>query len=81
MKDKLIFIFAIVIICLTFLLGKSCSKDKLILQPKETVTNYRDTIFPKDTIYLDKWHPSKPIHDTTWILVPKDSLDCNKVFF
>lgn len=80
MKDKLIFIFAIVIICLTFLLGKSCSKDKLILQPKETVTNYRDTIFPKDTIYLDKWHPSKPIHDTTWILVPKDSLDCNKVF-
>jgi hypothetical protein len=81
MKDKLIFIFAIVIICLAFLLGKSCSKDKLILQPKEIITNYRDTIFPKDTIYKDSLVPQWYTRvDTILKPVYIDSTQCNRIY-
>lgn len=78
-KDNLKLICIVVIICIVFLLDKSCS-NKVIktLEPKVvTITNYRDTIFPKDTVYESKWHPSKPKHDTVWI--PFDSVDVNKI--
>jgi hypothetical protein len=78
-KDNLELICIVVIICIVFLLGKSCG-NKVIktLDPEIiTITNYKDTIFPKDTVYEDKWHPSKPKHDTVWI--PFDSVDVNKI--
>ena len=79
-KDNLFLVFVIVGIAMAFLLGKSCNENKEanILKPVViTTTQYRDTIFPKDTIYENKWYPSKPKHDTVW--VPLDSVDCNKV--
>lgn len=78
-KDNLELICIVVIVCIVFLLGKSCG-NKVIktLEPEVvTITNYKDTIFPKDTVYEDKWHPSKPKHDTVWI--PFDSVDVNKI--
>jgi hypothetical protein len=83
MKDKLELIIVVTVICIVFWFGRSCGKQVVtpVLEPNVvTVTKYRDTIFPKDTIYSDKWYPSKPKHDTTWILVPRDSLDCTRVF-
>ena len=78
-KDNLELICIVVIVCIVFLLGKSCG-NKVIktLEPKVvTITNYRDTIFPKDTVYESKWDPSKPNYDTVWI--PFDSVDVNKI--
>jgi hypothetical protein len=78
-KDNWNLIATVLIICVIFLWGKSCGTKEF--KPEEptviTITNYRDTIFPKDTIYESKWYPSKPKHDTVW--VPLDSVDCNKV--
>lgn len=78
-KDNLELICIVIIVCIVFLLGKSCG-NKVIktLDPEIiTITNYRDTIFPKDTVYESKWYPSKPKYDTVWI--PFDSVDVNKI--
>ncbi len=80
LKDNLELIIVVTVICIVFWFGRSCGKQIVIpvLEPKiVTVTKYRDTIFPKDTIYSDKWYPSKPVHDTVW--PPLDSVVCDKV--
>ncbi len=81
LKDNLELIGVIVLICIVFLVGKSCGSKEQIIAPKETITRYTDTIFPKDTIYRDtiipKWFPK---HDTVWVPLPKDSVDCEKVY-
>ena len=80
LKDNLELIIVVTVICIVFWFGRSCGKQVVppVLEPNiVTVTKYRDTIFPKDTIYSDKWYPSKPKHDTVW--VPLDSVDCNKI--
>lgn len=82
LKENLELIFIIFIICIVFLLGKRCGDNKQdIINPTnpviKTVIHYKDTIFPKDTIYFDKWHISKPKHDTIWL--PIDSVNCNNV--
>lgn len=85
-KDNLILIFGILIICIVFLLGKSCGnkKSENILKPNiTTITHYRDTIFPKDTIYVYNIKPgkSKIVHDTAYKVVYMDSTECNTVRF
>lgn len=83
-SDKLVLVFAVVIVCVVFLLGKSCgdNKDKNIIKPKEVITikEYRDTIFPKDTLYITKIKIGKPRIDTVYDIIYVDSNMCNNVF-
>ena len=82
-KDKIELICAIIIIAIIFYLGKQCgsSKSNEILPNKViTITNYRDTIFPKDTFIVYTIKPSKPIHDTIEKPIYLDSTQCNRVY-
>lgn len=81
--DKIELICAIIIIAIIFYLGKQCgsSKTNKILPDKVvTITNYRDTIFPKDTFIVYKLKPSKPIHDTVEKPIYLDSTQCNRIY-
>jgi len=78
-------IATVIIICIVFLWGKSCGNKTI--EPTEpkvvTITNYRDTIFPKDTVitFKDKPVPYPVyIHDTTLIFQPLDSLEMHRFF-
>lgn len=84
-KDNWNLIATMIIICIVFLWGKSCGNKTI--EPTEpkviTVTNYRDSIFPKDTVitFKDKPVPYPVyIHDTTLIPQPVDSLELNRFF-
>lgn len=83
-SDKIELICAIIIIAIIFYLGKQCGSSKSIEPIPDkviTVINYRDTIFPKDTVYIDSLIPKYiPKHDTLWLPLPKDSIDCGRVF-
>lgn len=84
-KDNWKVISIIIIGLIVFLWGKSCG-NKVIepLEPKViTITNYRDTIFPPDTIINlpTKLVPYPVyIHDTTLIPQPLDSLELYRFF-
>ena len=82
-SDKIELICAIIIIAIIFYLGKQCgsSKTNEILPTKiVTVTNYRDTIFPKDTFIVYKLKPGKPVHDIVEKPIYLDSTQCNRVY-
>lgn len=76
-------IVTVIIICIVFLWGKSCSTK--VIESTEprivTVTNYKDTIFPVDTFYSHTIIPGKPriIHDTVPIYY-LDSTSCNRYY-
>lgn len=85
-KDNWNLIATVIIICMVFLWGKSCgNKEFKPQEPKVvTVTNYRDTIFPPDTIInLPTKLVPYPVYvkDTTG-LKPQliDSLELNRFF-
>lgn len=85
LKENLELIGVIVLICIVFSLGKSCgNKEFKPQEPKVvTVTNYRDTIFPVDTIisFVDKPVPKPyPVYVDTSYLQPIDSLELNRFF-
>ena len=79
-------IATVIIICIVFLWGKSCGSK--VIEPQEpkvvTVTNYRDTIFPPDTIInLPTKLVPYPVYvkDTTGLKPqPVDSLELNRFF-
>jgi hypothetical protein len=80
--ENSLLIFVIIGIAIVFLLGRSCGKnrDSKVLLPKidTVVTHTIDTVFNKDTLYLNKFiFKYVPKHDTMW--VPLDSVDCNNV--
>ncbi len=84
-KDNWNLIATVIIICIVFLWGKSCGNK--VIEPTEpkvvTIINYRDTIFPKDTIITFKDRPVPyPVYiDTnTYISKPIDSLDMSRFF-
>jgi hypothetical protein len=84
-KDNLELIGAIFIICIVFFLGKRCGDNKQnIIKPDnsivKTIVKYRDTIFPKDTVYLYKIKIGKSKVDTFYKPVYLDSTTCNKVY-
>lgn len=82
-KENITLIFTIIVICVVFWWGHSCGRSKIIEPQQNTITliNYRDTVFPKDTIYKDTIIPKYiPKHDTIWLPLPKDSVDCERVF-
>jgi len=84
LKDKIELICAIIIIAIIFYLGKQCGSSKEIIPGKiVTIINYRDTIFPKDTIisFKDKLVPY-PVYIDTNLYKPKpiDSLEMNRFF-
>lgn len=84
-KDNWNLIATVIIICMVFLWGKSCgSKEFKPQEPKVvTVTNYRDTIFPVDTIisFVDKPIPKPyPVYVDTSYLQPIDSLEMHRFF-
>lgn len=84
-KDNWNLIATIIIICMVFLWGKSCgNKEFKPQEPKVvTVTNYRDTIFPVDTIitFVDKPIPKPyPVYVDTSYLQPVDSLELHRFF-
>lgn len=79
---KIISIYIILII--VFLLGKSCGNSTLEI-PKDyiTVTKYKDTIFPKDTVYVLKTKQIPyPVYIDTNTYIPKtiDSLELTRFF-
>lgn len=85
-KDNWNLIATVIIICMVFLWGKSCGNKEF--KPEEpkvvTVINYRDTIFPPDTIIN---LPTKlipyPVYvkDTTGLKPqPIDSLELHRFF-
>lgn len=84
-KDNWKVISIIIIGLIVFLWGKSCgnkvvepTKDKIV-----TITNYRDTIFPKDTVYVPKEKPVPyPVYIDTNTYKPKpiDSLEMYRFF-
>lgn len=84
-KDNWKSISIIIIGIVLFLFGKSCG-NKVIesTEPKVvTVTNYRDTIFPKDTVYIPKEKPVPyPVYIDTDTYKPKpiDSLEMHRFF-
>lgn len=84
-KDNWKVISIIIIGIIIFLFGKSCG-NKIVepLTSKATnVINYRDTIFPKDTIYIPKDKPIPyPVYiDTnTYKSKPIDSLEMHRFF-
>lgn len=77
-------IFLGLVAILLFFLGYQCgNKDNSQSAVTKVVTNYRDTIFPKDTIltFKDKLIPYPVyIHDTTLLSLPTDSLDLYRFF-
>lgn len=86
LKENLELIGAIVLVCAVFFLGKSCGNKQF--KPEEpkviTITNYRDTVFPPDTIIN---LPTKlipyPVYvkDTSGLKPqPVDSLELNRFF-
>ncbi len=85
-KDSWKTIVIVIIICGVFLWGKSCGSK--VIEPVEpkvvTVTNYRDTIFPPDTIInLPTKLVPYPVYvkDTTGLKSqPIDSLELNRFF-
>jgi len=85
-KDNWNLIATVIIICLVFLWGKSCGTK--VIEPQEpkviTVTNYRDTIFPPDTIInLPTKLVPYPVYvkDTSGLKPqPADSLELNRFF-
>lgn len=85
-KDNWNLIATVIIICLVFLWGKSCGTK--VIEPQEpkviTVTNYRDTIFPPDTIInLPTKLVPYPVYvkDTSGLKPqPVDSLELNRFF-
>lgn len=84
-KDNWKVISIIIISLIVFLWGKSCGNK--VIEPTEpkvvTVTNYRDTIFPKDTVikFKDKLVPYPVYIDTnTYVPKPIDSLDMSRFF-
>mgnify|MGYP000382038713 FL=1 len=84
-KDNWKVISIIIIGLIVFLWGKSCGNK--VIEPLElkviTITNYRDTIFPPDTIINlpTKLVPYPVyIHDTTLIPQPLDSLELYRFF-
>lgn len=82
-SDKIELICAIIIIAIIFYLGKQCGSSKLIEPiPNKivTITNYRDTIFPKDTVIIYNLKPGKPVHDTIEKPIYLDSTQCNRVY-
>lgn len=84
-KNNWKIISIIIIGLIVFLWGKSCGNKVIELQkPKVvTVTNYRDTIFPKDTVikFKDKLVPYPVYIDTnTYVPKPIDSLELNRFF-
>jgi hypothetical protein len=79
MKSVLEFILAVFAMIIIFFVGKSCSvtpKPETIIQHE---WHYRDTIFPKDTIYSDRWYPSKSRVDTFWKEPLSPNVDCNRL--
>lgn len=81
-KNNLSWIFVIICLIIIFLLGKSCgNKSKEVVPLKViTVIEYKDTIFPKDTIIVYSIRIGKPIHDTIIKPIYLDSSNCNKVY-
>ena len=84
MKNKLVYLFLGISIISVFLFGKSCGNSTLEI-PKEyiKVTKYKDTIFPKDTVYVpeEKLIPYPVYIDTnTYTSKPVDSLELNRFF-
>lgn len=85
-KDNWNLTATVIIICVVFLWGKSCgSKEFKPQEPKVvTVTNYRDTIFPPDTIInLPTKLVPYPVYvkDTSGLKPqPADSLELNRFF-
>lgn len=85
-KDNWNLIATVIIICIVFLLGKSCGNK--VIEPTEpkvvTVINYRDTIFPPDTIInLPTKLVPYPVYvkDTSGLKPqPVDSLELNRFF-
>lgn len=85
-KDNWNLIATGLIICIVFLWGKSCGNK--VIEPQEpkviTVTNYRDTIFPPDTIInLPTKLVPYPVYvkDTSGLKPqPVDSLELNRFF-
>lgn len=80
-KDNWNLIATVIIICMVFLWGKSCGNQ----EPKIiTITNYRDTIFPPDTVInLPTKLVPYPVYikDTTGLKPqPIDSLELNRFF-
>ncbi len=82
-SDKIELICAIIIIAIIFYLGKQCGSSKTVEPVSDkvvTITNYRDTIFPKDTFIVYKLKPGKPVHDTVEKPIYLDSTQCNRVY-
>jgi len=85
-KDNWNLIATVIIICIVFLWGKSCGNKEF--KPEElkvvTVTNYRDTIFPKDTVISFKekkvFYPVYVKDTTGFKPQPVDSLELNRFF-
>lgn len=87
LKNNINKIFYLIVGILIFYWGKQCSNsNKTELIPvKETITRYRDTIFPKDTIYSfkEKRVPYPVYIDTNhikYIIKSIDSLELNRFF-
>lgn len=88
-KLNLNLIFLILVIILAFLLGKSCNNKTVfnssVLDNKTTITSThkRDTILPKDTVYILK---DKPVPYPVYIdsghynIKPVDSLELYRFF-
>lgn len=84
MKKYFNIIFIIICVIIIFLLGRSCGNFTLEI-PKSyiTITKYKDTIFPKDTIYVPKEKlVPYPVYIDTNTYKPKqlDSLELNRFF-
>lgn len=83
LKDNLELIGAVFIMCIVFFLGKSCGNKSTIIKPKEYITHYKDTIYPKDTIieFKDKPVPYPVYIDSSkYRPKPIDSLELDKFF-
>lgn len=83
LKENIDLIFIIILICAIFLMGKKCgeNKEKTILKPESiSIVKYKDTIFPKDTIYLHDIKILKGKVDTFLKPVYIDSNKCNTVY-
>jgi hypothetical protein len=82
-KDNWDLISIVIIISLILILFNKCN-NKIKQTESIVITNYKDTIYPKDTIYVPEIKEIPyPVYIDTNTYIPKsiDSLEINRFFF